>query len=181
MLAAYTVEVSSSFYRRPPTTTITTSSSTASSVSANMGPTNTTMPTFSKASEGLEDVPVWIFKTIKGMQDAINSYKEKLEASEASPYMIFRPVTTNDLLKIERARENGKIDRGVRLTHYVDWDILIVKVPTGKHEAAHGNFGKELVIGASGMGLKREFFYVGATKFQVRRASKEGDSAIKPL
>ena len=133
-------EVNSSFYLRPPTTTTTTSSSTASSVSANMGPTNTTMPTFSKASEGLEDVPVWIFKTIKGMQETINSYEEKLQASEASPYMIFRPVTTNDLLKIERARENGKIDRGVRLTHYVDWDILILKVPTAKHEAAHGNF-----------------------------------------
>src|SRR5436305_5570915 len=57
MLAAYTVEVSSRFYRRPPTTT-TTSSSTASSVSANMGPTNTTVPTFSKASERLEGVPV---------------------------------------------------------------------------------------------------------------------------
>src|SRR5271154_3492189 len=93
-------EVSSSFYRRPPTTTITTSS-TASSVSANMGPTNTTMPTFSKASEGLVDVPAWIFKTIKNMQEAINSYEKELEASEASPYMIFRPVTTNDLLKIE--------------------------------------------------------------------------------
>ena len=94
------------------------------------------MPTFSKASEGLEGVPVWTFTTIKNMQEAINSYEEKLEASEASPYMIFRPVTTDDLLKIERARENGKIDRGVRLTHYVDWDILILKVPTAKHEAS---------------------------------------------
>src|SRR5271169_3416018 len=89
-------ELSSSFYRRPLTTT--TTSSTASSVSANMGPTNTTMPTFSKAEEGLEDVPVWIFKTIKGMQEDINSYEEKLEASEASPYMIFRPVKKDDLL-----------------------------------------------------------------------------------
>src|SRR5271156_3060148 len=131
-------EVSSSFYRRPPTTT--TSSSTASSVSANMGPTNTTTPTFSKTSEGLEGVPVWTFTTIKNMQEAINLYEEKLEASEASPYLIFRPVTTDDLLKIERARENGKIDRGVRLTHYVDWDILILKVPTAKHEAAHRTF-----------------------------------------
>jgi hypothetical protein len=92
MLAAHTV-VSSSFYRRPPTTT--TTSSMASSVLANMGPA----PTFSKASEGLEGVPVWTFKTIKNMQEAINSYEEKLEASEASPYMIFRLVTTNDLLK----------------------------------------------------------------------------------
>src|SRR2546423_11880098 len=178
MLAAYTV-VSSSLYRRPPTTTITTSS-TASSVPANMGPTNTTMPTFSKASEGLEGVPVWIFKTIKGMQEAINSYEEKLEASEASPYMIFRPVTTGDLLKIERARENGKIDRGVRLTHYVDWDILILKVPTAKHEAAHGTFSDRIFAEALLMGLDWELFRLNATTYKTPRMSKEGDSAFKP-
>src|SRR2546423_10526454 len=150
MLAAHG-EVSSSFYRRPPTTT---SSSTASSVSANMGPTNTTMPTFSKASEGLGDVPVLTFTTIKNMQEAISSYGEKLEASEASPYLIFRLVTTDDLLKIERARENGKIARGVRMTHYVDWDILILKVPTAKHEAAHRTFGDQLFAEATLMGLR---------------------------
>ena len=52
-------EVSS--YRRPSTTT--------------MGPTNT--PTFSKASEGLEGVPVRTFITIKDMQGAIDSYEKK--------------------------------------------------------------------------------------------------------
>src|SRR5277367_3556778 len=172
-------EVSSSFYRRPPTT-ITTTSSTASSVSANMGPTNTTMPTFSKASEGLEGVPVWIFKTIKNMQEAITSYKEKLEASEASPYMIFRLITTNDLLKIERARENGKIDRGVRLTHYMDWDILILKVPTAKHEAAHRTFSDQLFFEAGLMGLRWELFNIGAETYKPALMSKEGDSAFKP-
>jgi hypothetical protein len=134
------------------------------------------MPPFSKASEGLEDAPVWIFKTIKGMQEAINSY-----ASEASPYMIFRPVTTNDLLKIERARENGKIDRGVRLTHYVDWDILILKVPTAKHERSHRKFSQKLTIRAAMMGLEDEFDSLGATTFKTPRVSKEGDSAFKPL
>ena len=147
---------------------------------ANMGPTNTTMPTFSKASEGLEGVPVWTFTTIKNMQEDISSYGEKLGASEASPYLIFRRVTTDTLLKIESARENGKIDRGVRMTHYVDWDILILKVPTTEHETAHRNFGKELIVRAAGMGLKREFSDVGASKFKVRRASKEGDTAFKP-
>jgi hypothetical protein len=105
------VEISS-FYRRPSTTT------TASSASANMGPT--TMPTFSKASEGLEGVPDRIFTTIKNMQEAIDSCRKKLEASKASPYLIFHPVTTEDLLKIERGRECGEISRGVRMTHYVD-------------------------------------------------------------
>src|SRR5271170_6833224 len=172
-------EVSSSFYRRPPTTT--TTSSTASSVSANMGPTNTTMPTFSKASEGLEGVPVWTFTTIKNMQEAISSYREKLEASEASPYLIFRLVTTDNLLKIDRARENRKMSRGVRMTHYVDWDILIVKVLTIEHEIAHRSFGGELVIEAVGMGLRRELVNLGATTFKTPRVSKEGDSAYKPL
>ena len=154
----------SSFYRRPSTTT-----------------TTTTMPTFSKAAEGLEGVPVRTFTTIDNMQEAISSYEEELEASEASPYLIFRLVTKDDLLKIEREREGGKIDAGVRMTHYVDWNILIVKVPTAEHEAAHRKFGTKLSIRAAGMGLEDEFYDLGATKFQVRRASKEGDSAFKPL
>jgi hypothetical protein len=115
------------------------------------------------------------------MQETIGSYGEKLEASEASPYLIFSGVTTDDLLKIERARENGKIDRGIRLTHYVDWDILILKVPTAKHEIAHCHFGQKLSARAIRMGLEDDFINIGATKFQVRRASKEGDTAFKPL
>ena len=162
----------SSFYRRPSTTT-----TTASSASANMGPT--TMPTFSKASEALEGVPVQTFTTINNMQRAIDS--KKLKASKASSYLIFHLVTTDNLLQIERARESGKIDRGVRMTHYVDWDILILKVPTAKHEAAHRNFSKVLVAGVLGMGLLWEFFELGATTFKTPRVSKEGDSAFKPL
>ena len=119
------------------------------------------------------------FKTSKGVQEAIDSYK-KLEASETSPYMIFRPVTTDDLLKIERARENGKIDRGIRLTHYVDWDILILKVPTVKHEAAHGTFSDQLFGEAALMGLRWELFNLGATKYKTPHMSKEGDSSFKP-
>ena len=124
VVPAHTVKSAPASNRRPSTTTTTT----ASSVSANMGPPNTTMPTLSKALEGLEGVPVRIFTTINNMQGAIDS--EKLKASKACLYLIFRLVTTDNLLKIERARESGKIDRGVRVTHYADWDILILKVPT---------------------------------------------------
>jgi hypothetical protein len=63
----------------------------------------------------------------------------------------------------------------------VDWDILILKVPTAKYEAAHRKFSDKLVIRAAGMGLEEEFFNLGATKFQTPRVSKEGDSAFKPL
>src|SRR2546423_1208193 len=156
------------FYRRPSTTT------TASSVSANM-------PTFSKASEGLEGVPVRIFTTIKSMQEAIDSCRKKSKASKASPYLIFRLVTTGGLLKIERERERGEIDRGVRMTHYVDWNILIVKVPTVEHEAAHRIFSDQLFGEAMLMGLRWELISIGATTFKTPRVSKEGDSAFKPL
>jgi hypothetical protein len=143
-----------------------------------MGPTNT--PTFSKASEGLEGVLDRIFITIKNMQGAIDSYEKKLKASKASPYLIFRLVTTDDLLQIERGRERGEINRGVRMTHYVDWNILILKVPTMEHEAAHGNFRDGLVVRVAGMGLRREFFNTGAAKFVGGGVSKEGDSGYKP-
>ena len=108
MLAAHIAEVSS-FYHRPSTTTM-----VASLIPPNMG--TTTMPTFSKASEGLEGVPVRTFITINSMQEAINS--KKLEASKASPYLIFHLVTTDDLLNIERVRESGKIDSLRGLGHF---------------------------------------------------------------
>src|SRR2546423_1815576 len=143
-----------------------------------MGPTNT--PTLSKASEGLQGVPDRKFITIKNMQGAIDSYRKKLEASKASPYLIFRLVTTNDLLDIERARERGEISRGVRMTHYVDWNILIVKVPTVEHEAAHRIFSDQIILETASMGLRWELISIGATTFKTPRVSKEGDSALKP-
>jgi hypothetical protein len=168
----------SSFYRRPSTTTTTTTTTTASSASVNMGPT--TMPTFSKASEGLEGVPVQIFTTINNMQSAIDSYRKKLETSKASPYLIFDLVKTDDLLQIERARESGEIDRGVRMTHYVDWEILILKVSTSQHEIAHRSFSNMLFAHTMGMGLQWELVSLGATTFTTSRMSKEGDSAFRP-
>jgi hypothetical protein len=143
-----------------------------------MGPTNT--PKFSKASEGLRGVPVRPFTTIKVVQNALDSYGKKSEASKASPYLIFSLVTTNDLLEIECGRERGEISRGVRLTHYVDWNILIVKVPTAEHEIAHGSFGDELVVRTAEMGLKGELVNIGATTFKSPRVSKEGDTTYKP-
>jgi hypothetical protein len=110
------------------------------------------------------------------MQDAID-----LKASKTSPYLIFRPGRTDNLLNIERARENGKIDRGVWMTHYVDWDILIVKVPTAKHEIAHRSLSDQLFFEAGLMGLRWELISLGATTFKTPRMSKEGDSASKPL
>lgn len=47
--------------------------------------------------------------TIQNLQEVIDSCGKKLETSKASPYLIFRYVTTNDLLDIERAQERREI------------------------------------------------------------------------
>jgi hypothetical protein len=64
------------------------------------------------------------------MQKAISSYEEKLKASEVSPYLIFRLVTTDDLLKIEcdYARQIGQplSSRPDGLNHYKKSDQMQV-------------------------------------------------------
>ena len=143
-------EVSSSFYRRPSTTTTTTSKR------HQYRPIWVSYD-YAYIFQGLRRIRRCSSLDIHNDQQYARGYRfirEKLEASKASPYLIFRLVTTDDLLNIERARENGKIDRGVRMTHYVDWDILILKVPTAEHEVAHRNFSKELTAEAMGMGLR---------------------------
>jgi hypothetical protein len=62
----------------------------------------------------------------------------------------------------------------------VDWEILILKVPTAKHEVAHRSFNDMLVIRTAGMGLQWELVSLGATTFKTSRMSKEGDSAFRP-
>ena len=42
------------------------------------------------------------------------------------------------------------------MTHYVDWDILILKVPTAEHEVSHSKFSDRLVIRAAGMSIVLE-------------------------
>jgi len=67
------------------------------------------------------------------------------------------------------------------MTHYVDWNILILKVPTAEHGRPHRKFSDKLVIRAAEMGLEEEFDNLGATTFKTLRVSKEGDSAFRPL
>jgi hypothetical protein len=151
---------------------------TTSSASANMGPT-TAMPTFSDdPSEGLEHVPLQTFTTIKDMHKAVNSHRKEVEANRADQYLVFRFVTTDKLVKIERERD--KIGRSIRMTHYEDRDILILKVPTAKHEAAHVNFVQRLTLKAGAMAITpEEFFGLGSTRYRGRSCSKEPDAAFR--
>jgi hypothetical protein len=97
-------------------------------------------------------------------------------------YLIFTRVSIDNLAKIDRARNS--IGKGIRMTHYTDIDLLMVKLSSVVHEKAHVNLAKRVVIALTRMGTpglaEDEFCGVGAARFRGPRSSKEGNSTHKP-
>jgi hypothetical protein len=129
--------------------------------------------------EGLEDVNIRPFVGIPNMRKMIKSEYDRLQKGDTDQqYLVFKPVTVDDLTKIDRAR--GSIGH-IRLAHYTDIGLLIVKIPTAEHESAHRSLGNRLICKAVRMGLPDgELHNVGATRFYGHKSSKEGDSAYRP-
>ena len=130
--------------------------------------------------EGLKDIDTQRFVGIENMRRIVKSQSDKLEKGDShQQYLVFRPVTVDDLAKIDRARNS--IGKGIRMTHYTDIDLLIVKLPSAVHERAHGNLATDMIEKVVLMGMRaRELDFVGASRFRGRRSSKEGDSGYRP-
>lgn len=159
-----------------------TSTPMSKSSSSSSDTTALTWPAVSSPLEGLEDLYIHRFVGIVNMRKAVKSQSDKLQAGDSNQqYLVFRPVTEDDLAKIDRARQS--IGSNTRMAHYIDEDLLIVKLmPSAGHEGAHVNFGKKLCSKTISMGMTDEDLYgLGSTRFPGRRSSKEGDSAYKPL
>ena len=62
----------------------------------------------------------------------------------------------------------------------MDCDILIVNVPTIKHEIACRRFNEKLIIKAVGTKLEDGLINISATIYKTPRVSEERDSAFKP-
>jgi hypothetical protein len=132
---------------------------------------------------GLEDIYPPKFSGITHIRRAIKYHSDKLQKGDSNQqYLIFTHVSVDDLTKIDHARNS--IGKDIRMTHYTDIDLLIVKLPSVMHEKAHVNLAKRVVIALARMGTpglaEDEFCGVGAARFRGRRSSKEGDSAYKP-
>ena len=86
-------------------------------------------------------------------------------------YLVFRPVTVDDLDKIDRARDSiGNI----RLTHYRKTHLLIVKLLPAMLEILLSTFANKVVEKLVGMGVPvDEFCPAGATR--SHNSSKEGE------
>ena len=131
--------------------------------------------------ERLEDIIIPPFIGIADTRRMVKWQSEKLQKGDLDQqYLVFARVGIDDLAKIDLAR-NG-IGKHIRMTHYTDTDLLIVKLPSATREAAHLNLVailyEELVL----MGVRApELCGLGGTRFYGRSSSKEGDSTYKPL
>jgi len=143
-------------------------------VSAKSSPVKTSLP------KGYKDVPTYQFTGIPDLRKRVRSLADKLVAGRTTEqYLIFRSVTKDHLAQIDDQR--ASIEKGIRLTHYIDTDLLIVKVPTAEHEQAHLSLSDEVNHKLEGMGLpRRSMWGCGSTTYVGFTVSKEGDSTYKP-
>jgi hypothetical protein len=138
-------------------------------------------PAETSPTAGLEDIIRQPFIEIANMRRAVKWHSDKLQKGDSNQqYLIFTRVSVDVLAKIDRARNS--IGKHIRMAHYTDRDLLIVKLPSAEHEAAHGNLVKRLDRQLERMGVPPdEFYFVGSTRLYGRNSSKEGDSAYRPL
>ena len=137
--------------------------------------------TSSQLLEGFED-EIRTFSSIAGLRSAINTLSKRLyQGTTTNQYLVLQPVTEDDLAKIEEKRHT--IGRGLRFTHCVDINILIIKVPTPEHEAVTRTFSYDFIDRIRPMGLTElnDLKDMGATKYRGTSTSKEPDSCWRPL
>jgi hypothetical protein len=104
---------------------------------------------------------------------------QKLREGSTQQFLIFKPVTKADFTEIDNARSSSR--RHFRITYYKDPNLLIVKMPSLKHESAHFWFCTQFILKVVNMGISPfELCPVGATTYHDRISSKEGDSGYKP-
>jgi hypothetical protein len=129
---------------------------------------------------GVEDITIQPFVGITNIRRILKLQSEKLQKGDSDKqYLIFARVSVDDLAKIDRTLNNIRMH--TRMTHYMDINLLIVKLPTAEDEAAHTNLCTLVVMELARMGMQDdELHCVGATRIHGRSSSKEADSAYRP-
>src|SRR2546423_10021409 len=84
--------------------------------------------------EGLEDINIQPYIGIANMRKTVESQSHKSQTGDSEQQYLCS-LSPYDLVKIDRARHS--IGKHTRMTHYTDIDLLMVKLPSAKHEAAH--------------------------------------------
>jgi len=158
------------------------SSSSTSNTSIPTSPAETSLiPEEISPLDGLDIVNIQPFVGIQKMRGIVKRRSDKFQRGDSDQqYLVFTRVSVDDLAKIDRARNS--IGKGIRMTHYTDLDLLIVKLPSAVHERAHVNLATDMIEKVVLMGMRaRELDGVGASRFRGHRSSKEGDSTNRPF
>jgi hypothetical protein len=137
-------------------------------------------PVETSPMEGLEGISIQPFVGIANMRRIIKWQYDRLQKGDSDQqYLVFARVGVDDLAKIDRARD--RMGEHTRLAHYTDIDLLIVKLPSAKHEMAHLSLVHKIIEKLVRMGMPvEEFCGIGANRFRGHNYSKEGDSTFKP-
>src|SRR4051794_37614217 len=99
---------------------ISISSASASSEKTTSASVETSKTSETSPLKGLENVKIQQFVGVADMREIVDSQSDKLQAGALDQYLVFHPVTTKDLTKIDRERHN--IGKDTRMTHYADRD-----------------------------------------------------------
>jgi hypothetical protein len=137
-------------------------------------------PVKTSPPKGYKGTPIYQFTGIPDLRKCVQSLADELVAGRTTKqYLVFRSVTKDHLAQIDHQR--ASIGKGIRLTHYTDTDLLIVKVPTAEHEQAHLSIFYKVNDILRGMGLPGlSLWPCGGTTYHGPSSSKEGDSTYKP-
>ena len=122
---------------------------------------------------GLEDIHKSLFNGIPNLRKIVKSHYNKLQKGDsAQQYLEFERVSLDDLTEIDRAFNNIGIH--TRMTYYTEKNLLIVKLPTAEHEAAHLKLGMRVFEKLMLMGMSLDEFHpIGATRIRGRLSSKQ--------
>jgi hypothetical protein len=140
------------------------------------------MPEFMSELGGLRSPVIHDFKDLEHMKDIVCKQLENFSTntSKFSQYVVFRPVSINDIENIDEKRRTLP---NIRLTYYAESELLVVKLMSScLHEVAHRELGREIEIATARMGLPRyALCSVGGGRFDSPlKGSKEGDTCYVP-
>ena len=121
------------------------------------------------------------FKDNRSFAGAVKSQMNPKRACNGGQYIVFSPVSEEQLTKIERLRDASY--KQLRFMYLIDKQALIVKMLGETHELAASQFTRFLWRKAASVrpGLDDELVDIRTTTFTGRLHKKEGDSAYKPL
>ncbi|RPA96288.1 hypothetical protein L873DRAFT_1744025 [Choiromyces venosus 120613-1] len=134
-------------------------------------------------TEGLEGVEHQEYRDMRSFTRAIDSQAAESGAGNADeypcPYMVFSPVTRDQLANIERVRDTRY--KRLRFMYLNDPKALIIKImPSVPHELVTGTFVSAFLEMVAAMGLRRALASVGHATYQGLASRKEADGSFKP-